>query len=165
MFKFLFSPYVKIGRTVASTAKNLSKLSHSVKDDLARMSNDGADTSGIKTDAFIEASTPEIAFQKLYESNHWTPEKLERQYRVVRRTKWLSILALWLSFCLTIGVGLFTRLGFFSIVSMVLISLVTLFFAVSTLRFSLFQAQIQLRSILSVREFFSRHDLFMRIFS
>ena len=165
LFKFLISPYTKAIGTIGTTAKNLVGMGRQLKSNVERMVEENKTAGTLSAKEIIEAKDSTEAFEKLYVANGWTPERLETQARTVRRTKWLSLLACWIAFCLSIGIGIYSGLNFFSLLSIGSTLLLALFFAVSMVRFALFQTQIQTRSILSFKEFLSRPDFFIRLFS
>lgn len=98
------------------------------------------------------------AFEILYKENGWDEKQLDEQKKGIRRAKWTGWIGMFVSIIgtiiiikLTTGIGIHAFTLFGGILS-------TINFASRGLKYSIFEAQLHLRDLISFKEFWSRSD-------
>lgn len=112
----------------------------------------------------VEAGDERAAFDALFVHNKWTDEQLAAQRRAIVRAKWAMLATSWVMLCLMLGVILFFPgvVGF--LIGVFGFGLGAVICGARTVQCALFQAQIDLRALISFRAFLARDDFFHRLF-
>jgi hypothetical protein len=101
-------------------------------------------------------------FTALYDANKWTGEELAQQLVAIRRSKLTAMIMTAVAFA-----GALASLAMLPIYMLLLVLPVSgclvILGLVQWLRFALYEAQIELRSLLSARDFACRDDFFHRL--
>jgi len=158
--KFLFLPWIRLFGEGRQTAGRLRGLGVAL---IARAKENAAGAGTVEV--LEQAKGPEDAFQRLYDRNGWTPERLAKQRREVRRAKWLSLILFWIAVCAIVGAAMSLQSRYALLFGIGLPCLLAFLMGLQTMRYALFQAQIDTRSLIRFSEFFSRRDFFLRLFS
>lgn len=158
--KFLFLPYVRLYGDGKQSIIRLCSLRSAAK----RKAEENAAGPGA-AEVLAQANGPADAFCRLYEHNRWTPDRLAAQRREVRRAKWISLALFWMGVCAMVGAAMFLHSRYALLLGIGFPGLFAFFMCVQTLRYALFQAQIDTKSLISFKQFFSRADFFLRVFS
>jgi len=156
VFRFIFSPYIRAGRDLRRSAQNIRALTAQIK-------NTAAGEGGAAV--LIDAPDSQAAFEALFIHNKWTPERLIAQRRAVRRAKWTALCLFWIGFCVALAMAIFLHERYVLLFGMGFACFFTFFMGVQILRYALYQAQIDLRTLLTFKEFLGRADIFKRILS
>lgn len=100
------------------------------------------------------------AFEILYTKNKWDEQQLADQIKGVRRAKWTGWICMWFSILIPILVIIISSnsgiwFKFFTVGSGVL---AIINFCSRGLKYSIFEAQLNLRDLISFKEFWARED-------
>jgi len=158
--KFLFLPYIRLWSDGKQSIIRLCNIRGAVK----KNAKENAAGPG-SAEVLQQATGPGDAFRRLYEHNRWTPERLAAQRREVRRAKWISLALFWVAGCAMVGAAMFLHSRYALLFGIGFPGLFAFFMCAQTLRYALFQAQIDTKSLISFKQFFSRADFFTRVFS
>ena len=154
----LFFPVKAIGRASKSVVDTKTALVDMVKqfrDNLPEQETVESDDPRVITD-------PRMRFEVLYEMNGWSAEELETQRKAVRRTKITSLIMCVLAFCAVV-VGLLVAPVWMLLFAMPAAGCLLILSLAQVFKYAHFQAQIELRQLISAREFASLPDFFSRL--
>ncbi|WP_454744124.1 hypothetical protein [Cupriavidus necator] len=153
--KVLAAPYIRLASESANAAKGI-KAAYQRLQELKEQAAASA--------VLIEADNERTAFEALFARNGWTAEQLADQRRAVVRAKWAMLATSWVFLCLMFGVVWFFPgvIGF--LIGVFAFGLGALICGARTIQCALYQAQVDLRALITFRAFLSRDDFFHRLF-
>jgi hypothetical protein len=105
---------------------------------------------------------PGARFERLYQERGWTPQTLAQQLVAVRRTKLAAIIGVVLG--TAAGIVLLMMAPLWALVLFVpAVAGLTALGVVSTLKYGLFQAQLEQRQLIGLTQYLCRTDLFSHL--
>lgn len=113
----------------------------------------------------INAQGAKAAFETLYKENGWDEKQLKKQLRASYFAKWWALGFFWLSICLAVGVMVLFPRFWIIVFAFIFGALMCINFAINALRYAVFQAQIEDRTLYSVKEYWSLKNKWARLFS
>jgi len=156
IFNTLFRPYTKATSDILSNTRKIS----------GHLSQIGKTAHANKERArLIREHGPKKSFDILYKEYGWDEDAMAGQIKGVGRAKWAAIIFLWIAFCITIGSTFLIESGWFKVIVLVSCSFMLSNSFIKVIKFSVFQAQLKERDLMSVSDFLKRKDKWARIFS
>jgi len=158
--KNLAYPYIYLGRTIKTSAKNVTGQLSSARKGIGRLREEAARVNAMEDEGGVKGRA---AFQEKVEAVGWTKEALEKRRLSVARSKWLCRFFTVLTGTLGI-VCFFAYPGFWGSVSGIALLFVMALYIVRTFIASLYLTQLEEKSLFTAKQFFSRPDVFSRVF-
>ena len=154
ILRFSLRPAIRVGEQFEESSKRLKALRQQHEQRILERQARAAELSQI--------ADPAVLFEQLYEERGWTPQSLQAQLVAVRRTKTAALIGALVG---TIaGVVILLRAPLWMMMFLApAVAGVTALGLVAALKFGLFQAQIEQRRLLDLREYLCRADLFAHV--
>lgn len=154
--KTVFRPYIEAPKALARLPRAMNRLTDAIA---------GFEEANNRVE-WDHSPDGHAAFAVLFEGNGWDDEQLSQQRRAVVRTKWFSLGLAMAS--MTIGTStaaLFGAVSYWPIVAAVIGCAIGVISVFRFFQCAIFQTQIDLRELITAREFVSRSDMINRMLS
>lgn len=146
----------RASQALGQTGESLAEMAHTFRNKLPEQ--DGQELPGDPR----TIADPCERFELIYKLNGWTPEEVIAQHKAVRRSKFAALV---MAVVALVGylVAMLTLPAWMLLVLVPVGGCLLILGAAQTFRFALYESQLELRSLISAREFASRNDFFRRL--